>query len=108
MLRMIAAVAVLMIFTLPVAADAIDGDWCSPEGQHLSINGPEITTPAKITMQGNYHRHEFTYVAPKGDADSGSQVYLRLLSDDEMNFYHASNDGTSGDPVIWRRCKPVS
>jgi hypothetical protein len=107
-MRSIVAIVALLTFTLPAAADAIDGDWCSPEGLHLTIDGREITTPGKITIQGNYTRHEFAYTAPDGDPDAGSQVYLSLLNDDEMNYYHPGKDGALGEPVVWRRCKPVS
>src|SRR5262245_46146015 len=34
-------------------ADAIDGQWCYPDGRRFSIRGPEIVTPAGTRMRGN-------------------------------------------------------
>jgi hypothetical protein len=91
----------------PAAADAIDGDWCGPEGKRLNIKGPEIITPGGITMQGEYGRHEFIYVAPKEDKDAGKQVFLRLISEEEMNFYHVTGESLSA-PELWKRCQITS
>jgi hypothetical protein len=72
-----------------------------------AIRGPEITTPSGVTLKGNYHRHEFSYIAPPGDADAGTQIDLRLLSEEFMNLYRLK-DGTPGEPELWRRCKVVA
>jgi hypothetical protein len=71
------AVAVFVfVLAKPAVADAIDGDWCGKKGLHLTIKGPDITTPYGVTLKGNYHRHEFSYIAPTGDADAGQEIYL--------------------------------
>jgi hypothetical protein len=31
----------------PVRADATDGEWCSENGRHLSIQGSKIITPQR-------------------------------------------------------------
>ena len=93
--------------SLPAHADAIDGDWCSSGSKHLTIKGPQITTPAGATLQGNYRRHQFAYVAPAGDPDAGVQIYLELQSEHEMNFYR-TKDNQLGEPELWRRCEVTS
>ena len=35
------------------------------------------------------------------------QIYLKLLSEDFMNFYRLK-DGKSGEPELWRRCEVIS
>ena len=61
------ALALLIALTPWAAnADAIDGDWCR-EGRHLSIDGPNITTPGGNAIQGDYDRHGFRYTAPAGE-----------------------------------------
>ena len=46
-------------------ADAIDGEWCSPDGRRpLSIDGPRIVTPGGATTTGDSDRHGFAYVVP--------------------------------------------
>ncbi len=97
--------AVIIFAASPSAlADRIDGDWCSASGKHLTIKGPEITTPYGVTMQGQYGRHEFVYIAPEGDPDAKTQIYLQLLSEEEMNFYRITNN-QPGEPELWRRCE---
>src|SRR4030088_1098568 len=59
-------------------ADAIDGNWCSAEGQHMTINGDDITTPGGKQIKGNYDRHAFDYVVPAGEAGTGETVNILL------------------------------
>ena len=94
----------MLAFTTPAFADRIDGEWCSRDGHQLTIKGPEITTPLGVTLQGNYGRHDFAYVAPAGDAEAGTQMYLRLLGETAMDFYRV-RDGQLGEPEPWRRCE---
>ena len=54
MLRAIAFAAFACVIVEPPMADAIDGDWCGDKGLHLSIKGPEITTPSGATPRGNF------------------------------------------------------
>ncbi len=102
MFRSILIVALIIIST-PAIADSIDGSWCTKDGKHLSINGPEITLPNDAKIQGVYRRHEFLYTVPAGDVDSGKQVYLQLQNEDAMNSYFLV-DGKPGDAVAWNRC----
>jgi hypothetical protein len=107
MFRACAVVAFVFVLASPAVADAIDGDWCGEKGLHLTIKGPEITTPSGVTMKGNYHRHEFSYTAPPGDGDAGMQIYLKLLSEEWMNLYQMK-DGKPGEAELWRRCEVIS
>ncbi len=107
MFRACAVAAFLFVLASPAVADAIDGDWCGGKGQHLTIKGPEITTPSGVTLKGNYDRHAFAYSAPPGEDDAGKEIFLKLLSEDFMNFYHVK-DGKPGEPELWRRCEVIS
>ena len=107
MFRACAVAVFVFVLASPAAADAIDGGWCGGKGLHLTIKGPEITIPSGVTLKGNYHRHEFAYTVPPGDAEPGMQVYLRLLSEDFLNLFHLK-DGTPGEPELWRRCEVTS
>jgi hypothetical protein len=100
------AFAAVLIAT-PALADRIDGDWCDAQGAHLSINGPEITLPSRVTLQGDYRRHTFAYVAPAGESDAGKQIYMQQLDDEHMNYYRVK-DGKAGEPELWRRCEITS
>src|SRR6516164_6516342 len=62
-------------------ADVIDGDWCFPDGRRFEIRGPDIVTPAGIRTTGDYSRHHFAYVVPKGDPDAGKTIDMRLMNE---------------------------
>ena len=42
--QIVLAAAILAALATPAAADAIDGNWCSPDGRHFFIQGPSIVT----------------------------------------------------------------
>ena len=87
----------------PARADAIDGNWCSAEGKHISIDGPRIVTPGGTKMKGDYDRHGFRYVVPAREKPAGARVEMRQI--DEDSIYVTIGKGPT---KIWRRCKTVS
>lgn len=96
------ALTVLVAGTLPALADAIDGDWCSPEGgKHIRIEGPNIRTPGGKDITGQYGRHDFTYVAPAGDPAPGVTIEMRLMGEHAVRV--TERGGTS---AVWKRCPP--
>ena len=85
----------------PAFADAIDGDWCSPNGsRHLSIDGPKMVTPTGARIEGSYTRHTFDFVAPPREPEAGKRVEMRLMGETAVQF---RPDGDS-QAQIWRRC----
>ena len=80
-------------------ADAIDGDWCYL-GRHLSINGPDITTPGGTRRKGEYDRHHFAYVVPAGEAGAGEPVRMAVQDDENMILQQGS-----AKPQPWTRCR---
>jgi hypothetical protein len=82
-------------------ADAIDGDWCSPDGRHLEIHGPRIITPAGNQLAGNYTRHSFAYVVPAIERDAGVTVSMQLLNEEMVRV--TPKPGAPGE--TWLRCK---
>ena len=95
----------LLCFTSPARADAIDGAWCSAEGQHMKIAGPQITTPGGAVLQGEYRRHNFSYIAPGNEAHAGETIYLRLAGETTMLLHVGS---PLAAPATWKRCETVS
>lgn len=106
MQRLILALALLALLPAGVArADAIDGDWCSADGQRMSIRGDNITVPSGKQILGNYSRHAFDYVIPSGDSGAGDTVNIILRNE----FLAFSRQGSNGDrPTEWRRCKDLN
>lgn len=84
-------------------ADEISGEWCSPDGESLTIRGSRVVAPSGIETDGMYSRHRYAFVMPEGGRDAGAQVVLRQLSEEEVLV---SVDG--GDPVSWSRCRAVT
>lgn len=93
-----------MLFATSALADAIDGQWCSPDGTRaVTISGPRIVTGAGVEATGLYDRHAFSYTVPEGGPDAGMPVDMRQLNEEEVLV----TEGIS-DPEIWRRCKPIA
>jgi hypothetical protein len=103
--RMLLAAVVLCLASAAARADAIDGDWCSAEGKHIVIKGPEITLPDGAQLQGNYTRHSFAYVVPENQPAAGTQMIITLVNED-LAVAKAYRGGTL--PVTWKRCEHVS
>lgn len=106
MRRLLLPLALLVSLPAGVArADAIDGDWCSADGQRMSIRGDNIIVPSGKQILGNYSRHAFDYVIPNGDGGAGDTVNI-ILRNEYLAF---SRQGANGDrPTEWRRCKDLN
>ena len=98
-LLVVLGVAVVMQ-AAPVRADAIDWDWCSEDGRHVSIHGSKIVTPSGTRMQGIYSRHSFLYVTPPNEPRAGLDVSMQLLSETAVNV----RVGAPTASKVWRRC----
>lgn len=100
------AVTVTALATTSARADAIDGDWCFG-AQNLHINGPAIRTPGGTQMNGDYQRYSFRYVVPSNEASAGAEVSMQFMRGERMNVTRKTG-GTTSEPELWLRCKPVS
>jgi len=105
----VAAGAIIALSPGLARADAIDGNWCSAEGKHMSIEGPAIVTPAGTATQGNYSRHYFTYQVPPSDPGAGQTVYMALLNENTVRLTMAADaQKAQQSPVeVWHRCPPA-
>ncbi|MBT3766808.1 MAG: hypothetical protein HOB79_03865 [Rhodospirillaceae bacterium] len=104
--RISITVLIGLLFTPGFAgADQIDGDWCTKEGRRLNIEGPKIRTPGGTVMTGEYDRHNFAYVVPKGEPGAGVKITMEQLDDDIMHM----RQGDGSKPKEWNRCRmPIS
>jgi len=90
-------------------ADAIDGDWCSATGAHLSIDGSALVTPGGSSITGNYSRHAFSYLVPLPEKNAGSTVIMSLLNEETMMLRRQAPGSTKFGPVeTWHRCDVTS
>ena len=100
------AAAAMLLAAAPARADVIDGDWCSPDGKHLSIKGPDIVTPSGTRTVGNYSRHAFNYVVPARDTNAGFTVAMTLVNEETMQFRIGKDASAAAQaPMqVWHRC----
>ncbi len=83
-------------------ADAIDGDWCSPDNKlRVSIQGPDVVTPGGAHIQGDYTRHAFSYVVPAKEPGAGKKAEMVLMGEYAMQFKAGPVVPTD---QIWKRC----
>ena len=101
--QLLIAAAMVVVPSVSVRADAIDGDWCNSTGKRMAIRGPDILTPGGTKLKGNYTRHFFSYVIPQGESGAGKTMAITLLSE---YLAHAREGGDDAPVIEWRRCQP--
>ena len=99
--------ATILLSAGSARADVIDGDWCRAAGQHMSIKGPLIVTPAGSRTEGNYSRHSFTYIVPQADPGAGQKISMILVNEEtiHLSIDAPSTSATPGPMQVWHRCK---
>ena len=97
-------VALSLSLTTPVLADAIDGNWCSPDGRKMAIDGPTIDTPGGNRITGNYDRHGFSYVVPNNEPQPGSTITMDLVDEDTIHLRRGTI-ADAGTVEVWKRCE---
>jgi hypothetical protein len=106
MRRFALAAFLVLTGTIPAAADAIDGNWCHPDGRRFSIRGPAITTPAGNHLQGNYDRHYFWYQIPPTEPRAGEIVFMTLMGEYLVHLRVGPTETSAGPIEAWNRCAP--
>lgn len=102
-------IVMLAASTFGAAADQIDGTWCSPSGQILSINGTKVVTPGGNTVVARYDRHHIDYLIPVGEQGAGDRFLADQMNDEQIRVRIMNEaQSKSGTPEIWTPCKPIS
>ena len=105
----LAAFVVLFTAAQPALADQINGNWCSPDGQSMTVDGPRVVTPGGHTVTANYDRHHVDYRIPEGEPSSGDRFSADQLNHEQISVsIIRASDGQAGKAVIWTPCKPIS
>lgn len=90
-------------------ADQIDGTWCAPTGESMTIEGPRVVIPGGKVLQGRYDRHNFSYDVPAGEVNAGGRVDANQIDDQHIRVTTAPAAQTEPAPhAIWTRCDVVS
>ena len=102
-----ALMAGLVLVPHAARADQIDGHWCDTDGRHLSIKGPTIVTPGGAEILGEYDRHGFAYVVPRGELGAGDKVLMLQRNHTTIHVWRsAPGKSDRGETETWRRCDP--
>jgi hypothetical protein len=88
-------------------ADSIDGEWCSPDGSRLVIDGNYVTTPGGSKIKGAYDRHHFTFTMPQDDTNGGLDVDMVLTTDSQISVRYLAYSTKEKYllPEFWVRCR---
>ena len=99
----------LLATTTTAAADQIDGTWCSPSGESMTIEGSRIVTPGGRVITGRYTRHHVDYEVPEGEANAGNRISADQLNDEEIRVIVIGKDTSANEPhEIWTKCQVTS
>ncbi len=104
----VAAVAActFIVCASPTHADAIDGTWCSPAGEQVTINGEDVTTPGGNQVKGQYTRHSMAFQIPPGEAGAGKKLYMEQLHEGAVKVTTIAEVQVEPGPhEDWTRCK---
>jgi hypothetical protein len=102
---LLAAASTLLLTVTAARADAIDGDWCRPDGKHMSIRGPNIVTPMGTRTKGDYERHAFSYAVPAKEPGAGTTINMILVDEDTVYLRAGARPGFGkGEADVWHRC----
>ena len=104
--RFLFAMLLLLSLASPAAADAIDGNWCHPDGRRFTIRGPAVTTPGGNLLQGNYDRHHFSYQIPPPEPRAGETVFMTLMGEYLVHLRVGAEASGAGPVEAWNRCAP--
>ena len=93
----------------PAHADQIDGQWCSPSGETMSIEGQNVVTPAGNKVTAKYARHRINYQIPAGERHAGGKIYADQIDDEHIRVTLIKKVQIEpGAHDTWTRCEFVS
>ncbi|MCP5083630.1 MAG: hypothetical protein GY948_18235 [Alphaproteobacteria bacterium] len=104
-----AAAVIWLGLSTAAFADQIDGTWCSPSGQSMTIDGSNVRTPGGKSITGRYSRHRFDYEIPDGEPQAGGRIIAEQLNDREIRVTIIKQvQAEPGAHETWTRCDVVS
>lgn len=107
-LRSLVLSALALVATSSLAhADAIDGTWCSPAGEQVTIDGEDVTTPGGQQIKGAYTRHTMAFEIPAGEPGAGKKLYMVQLHEGAVRVTTIAEVQVEPGPhEDWTRCQP--
>ena len=88
---------------------ALDGQWCSPDGQIISVSGTSVIAPNGVRTTGTYDKHAFLFTEPGQNGRFGRVIWMEPKGKDAARVSVVSPVQKEPPPHDrWRRCGIVS
>jgi len=102
--------AILLIIEVGAAhADGLDGIWCSPDGQRITVDGLDVITPGGQRTTGVYGKFDFSYPVPENERDAGAVIWMALVDENTARMSTVSKEQREPPPHgLWKRCAYTS
>ncbi len=99
----------LSIVAGPAAAKGLDGTWCSPNGQHITVDGLDVITPGGQQTTGAYSKENFHFKLPENEWNAGSVIWMELKSESTVRVSTVSKIQNGPPPHgLWKKCDITS
>ncbi len=93
----------------PAFADGLDGTWCSPNGQRISVDGPNVITPGGQQTTGAYSSKNFYFTLPAKEWNAGAVIWMELKSENTARVSTVSKTQNGPPPHgLWQKCDITS
>lgn len=93
----------------PAFAEGLDGQWCSPNGERITVEGSNVITPGGQQTTGAYNNGNFHFELPKPDRNAGAVIWMEPKSASTARVSTVSKYQSGPPPHgLWRRCDITS
>lgn len=93
----------------PAVAEGLDGHWCSPDGQRITVDGPNVITPGGQKTIGAYSNENFYFKLPEKEWHAGSVIWMELKSESTVRVSTVSKNQNGPPPHgLWKKCDITS
>ena len=84
---------------------SLDGSWCSPGSETITLRGLDVVTPDGLETKGRYTKHAFRFTDPR----SGKEYWLEPKGENALRVSIVS-EGLKEPPPHdrWQRCVTTS
>ncbi len=90
-------------------ADGLDGMWCSPDGQRITVDGLDVITPGGQRTTGVDGKYDFSYPVPANERNAGAVIWMTLVDENTARVSTVSKEQRGPPPHgLWQRCAYTS
>ena len=115
MIKLIICTSALAIAALPAGqawalqTGALDGQWCSGDGQTIKVNGLNVIAANGLPAVGTYSRNALHFIEPRKDGREGPEIWMEPKGVNAVRVSIVSAAQKEPPPHdLWTRCRAVS